>query len=42
METEELIVKQAKTTMIEGSSAANMTRHDWKGTGRRRIGQKKN
>ena len=33
--------KQAKTTMIEGSSAANVTRHDWKGTGRRIIGQKK-
>ena len=29
--------KQAKT--MEGSSAANMTRHDWKGTGRRRIGE---
>ena len=37
---EKLIEEQAKT-LIEGSSAANMTRHDWKGTGRRIIGQKK-
>ena len=28
---EKLIEEQAKT-LIEGSSAANMTRHDWKGT----------
>ena len=41
METEELIGKQAKTHKIEGSSAANVTRQDWKGTGRRRIGKKK-
>ena len=41
METEKLIGTRPRRSKKEGSSAANMTKADWKGTGRRRIGQKK-